>query len=99
MVLPVPVKTMDDDKKAKAKPSAGNEGRENLHQYVGGVISNPITSDSPDEAERKGGSGTGSHAGSSTSSAEPRSKDTGDTTKKSEGSPTGGTSKTEADRR
>ena len=99
MVLPVPVKMMDDDKKAKAKPSAGNEGRETLHQYVGGVISNPITSDSPDEAERKGGSGTGSHAEGSTSYAETRAKETSDTTKKSGGSSTGGSSKTQADTR
>jgi hypothetical protein len=49
---------MDDDKKAKAKPPAGSEDRETLHEYVGGWNSNPITSDSPDEAERRGGSGT-----------------------------------------
>jgi hypothetical protein len=58
MVLPVPVKTMEDDKKAKAKPLAGSENRETLHEYVGGWNSNPITSDTPDEAERRGGSGT-----------------------------------------
>lgn len=58
MAFLVLVKTMDDDKKAKAKPPAGSEGRETLHEYVGGVISNPITSDTPDEAERRGGSGT-----------------------------------------
>ena len=58
MVFPVLVKTMEDDQKAKAKPPAGSEGRDTMHEYVGGVISNPITRDTPDEAERRGGSGT-----------------------------------------
>ena len=49
---------MEDDQKAKAKQPAGSEGRKAMHEYVGGVISNPITSDTPDEAERRGGSGT-----------------------------------------
>ena len=84
MAIRVPVKPMDDDEKAKAKRTAGNEDRETLHEHVGGVISNPITSDSPAEAERKGGSGTRSHTEGSTS----------DTTKRSGGSSTGTTSKT-----
>jgi hypothetical protein len=58
----VSVNPMEDDKKAKAKRPAGSEERETLHEYVGGVISNPITSDTPDEAERRGGSGTMSRA-------------------------------------
>jgi hypothetical protein len=58
MAFPVPVKTMEGDEKAKAKRPAGSEDRETLHEYVGGHLSNPITSDTPDEAERRGGSGT-----------------------------------------
>ena len=99
MTFRVPVKTMDDDEKAKAKRTAGNEDRETLHQYVGGVISNPITSDTPDEAERKGGSGTSSRTENSTSYAGTTSKETSDTTKKPGGSSTGTTSKTQADTR
>ena len=49
---------MEGDRKAKAKPLAGSEHRETLHEYVGGWNSNPITSDTPDDAERRGGSGT-----------------------------------------
>ncbi len=49
---------MEDDRKAEAKRPAGSGDRETLHEYVGGWNSNPITSDTPDEAERKGGSGT-----------------------------------------
>jgi hypothetical protein len=62
VALLVLVKTMEGDEKAKAKRPAGSEGRETLHEYVGGWNSNPITSDSPDEAERRGGSGTRSRA-------------------------------------
>ena len=57
MAFLVLVNSMDDEK-AKAKRPAVSEGRETMHEYVGGVISNPITSDTPDEAERRGGSGT-----------------------------------------
>ena len=99
MVFPVLVKTMEDDQKAKAKPPAGSEGRDTMHEYVGGVISNPITSDTSDEAERRGGSGTGRRTEDSTSYAGTKSKDTTDTTKKSDGSSTGTTSKTQADTR
>lgn len=58
MAFSILVTTMDDEKKADAKRTAGNENRETLHQYVGGWNSNPITKDTPVEAERRGGSGT-----------------------------------------
>jgi hypothetical protein len=90
---------MDDDKKAKAKPPAGSEGRETLHEYVGGVISNPITSDTPDEAERRGGSGTRSRTDDSTSYAGTTSSKTTGSMKKKDESSTGTSSKTRADTR
>jgi hypothetical protein len=96
VVLLVLVKSMEDDEKAKAKRPAGSEDRETLHEYVGGVISNPITSDTSDDAERRGGSGTRSRTEGSTSYTGTKSKDTSDNTKKSEGSSTGTTSRTQA---
>ena len=99
VVFLVLVKMMDNDEKAKAKRTAGNEERETLHEYVGGVISNPITSDTSDEAERRGGSGTSQRTEGSTSYAGTGSKDTSGTTKKSDGSATGTTSRTQADTR
>lgn len=65
MAFLVLVNTMDDEK-SKSKKLAGNEDRETLHEYVGGWNSNPITSDTPDDAERRGGSGTQSGTDDST---------------------------------